>query len=47
MDDATYEQIELQKDWVGEERIPYLQEGMKTSTRALGSRFCRAKPAMP
>ena len=29
MDDATYEQIELQKDWVGEERIPYLQEGMK------------------
>ena len=29
MDDATYEQIELQKDWVGDERIPYLQEGMK------------------
>ena len=29
MDDATYEQIELQKDWVGEDRIPYLQEGMK------------------
>src|SRR5690606_15491334 len=25
MDDASYEQIELQKDWVGEERIPYLQ----------------------
>ena len=29
MDDASYEQIELQKDWVGEDRIPYLQEGMK------------------
>jgi elongation factor P len=29
MDDTNYEQIELQKTWVGEERIPYLQEGMK------------------
>ena len=29
MDNETYEQIELQKDWVGEDRIPYLQEGMK------------------
>ncbi|MBJ7484706.1 elongation factor P [Brevundimonas sp.] len=29
MDDATYEQIELQKDWVGEDSIPYLQDGMK------------------
>ena len=29
MDDQSYEQIELQKDWVGEDRIPYLQEGMK------------------
>ena len=29
MDDATYEQIELQKDWVGDDRIPYLQDGMK------------------
>ena len=29
MDDETYEQIELQKDWVGEDRIPYLQDGMK------------------
>ena len=29
MNDENYEQIELQKDWVGEERIPYLQEGMK------------------
>ena len=29
MNDENYEQIELQKDWVGEDRIPYLQEGMK------------------
>ena len=29
MNDENYEQIELQKEWVGEERIPYLQEGMK------------------
>jgi len=29
MDQATYEQIELQKDWVGEDRIPYLQDGME------------------
>ena len=29
MDDENYEQIELQKDWVGEDRIAYLQEGMK------------------
>ncbi|MFN4091678.1 MAG: elongation factor P [Brevundimonas sp.] len=29
MDDVTYEQIELQKDWVGEDSIPYLQDGMK------------------
>jgi elongation factor P len=29
MDDQSYEQIELQKDWVGEDRIAYLQEGMK------------------
>ena len=28
MDAETYEQIELQKDWVGEERTAYLQEGM-------------------
>jgi elongation factor P len=28
MDQTTYEQIELQKDWVGEERVPYLQDGM-------------------
>ena len=28
MDQATFEQIELQKDWVGEERVPYLQDGM-------------------
>ena len=29
MDDATHEQIELQKTWVGEDSIPYLQDGMK------------------
>jgi translation elongation factor P len=29
MDDATYEQTELQKDWVGEDRVAYLQDGMK------------------
>ncbi len=31
MDQDTYEQIELQKDWVGEDRIPYLQDGMKVT----------------
>jgi len=29
MDDESYEQIELSKAWVGEDRIAYLQEGMK------------------
>ena len=29
MDKDSYEQIELQKEWVGEERIPYLQDGME------------------
>ena len=29
MDKATYEQIELQKQWVGDERVPYLQDGME------------------
>ncbi|MBS0296677.1 MAG: elongation factor P [Proteobacteria bacterium] len=29
MDQNTYEQIELQKDWVGEERIAFLQDGMQ------------------
>ena len=28
MDQETYEQISLHKDWVGEDRIPYLQDGM-------------------
>ena len=28
MDQESYEQIELHKDWVGEDRIPYLQDGM-------------------
>jgi elongation factor P len=31
MDQDTYEQIELQKEWVGEERVPYLQDGMKVT----------------
>jgi elongation factor P len=31
MDQDTYEQIELQKDWVGEERVPFLQDGMKVT----------------
>src|ERR1700756_1038168 len=29
MDQNTYEQIELNKEWVGEERVPFLQDGMK------------------
>ena len=29
MDDETYEQIELQKDWVGEDQVRFLQDGMK------------------
>jgi elongation factor P len=29
MDQNTYEQIELSKEWVGEERVPFLQDGMK------------------
>ncbi len=28
MDQDTYEQIELHKDWVGEERVQFLQDGM-------------------
>ena len=31
MDQDTYEQIELQKDWVGEERAAFLQDGMKVT----------------
>jgi elongation factor P len=31
MDGATYEQIELQKDWVGEERVAFLQDGMQVT----------------
>lgn len=29
MDNASYEQIELHKDFVGEERVQYLQDGME------------------
>ena len=28
MDDKTYEQIELQKDWVGEDQVRFLHDGM-------------------
>ncbi len=28
MDNLSYEQIELQKDWVGEDRVQFLQDGM-------------------
>ena len=28
MDQNTYEQIELQKDWVGEDQVRFLQDGM-------------------
>jgi elongation factor P len=31
MDQATYEQVELQKDWVGDERVQFLQDGMKVT----------------
>ena len=31
MDTANYEQIELQKDWVGEDQIQYLQDGMQVT----------------
>lgn len=31
MDQGTYEQIELQKDWVGDERAQFLQDGMQVT----------------
>jgi elongation factor P len=31
MDGTSYEQIELGKDWVGEDLVPYLQEGMEVT----------------
>jgi len=33
MDTATYEQIELQKDWVGEDQVRFLQDGMQVTMR--------------
>ena len=33
MDVATYEQIELEKDFVGEERAQFLQDGMKVTVQ--------------
>ena len=38
MDKDSYEQIELQKDWVGEDRIPYLQDGMEVVIEFHGER---------
>ena len=31
MDAATYEQIELQRDWVGEDQVQFLQDGMQVT----------------
>jgi elongation factor P len=31
MDTSTYEQIELGKDWVGEDRVRFLQDGMRVT----------------
>jgi elongation factor P len=31
MDDKTYDQIELQKDWVGEDQVRFLHDGMKVT----------------
>ena len=31
MDTGTYEQIELQKDWVGEDQVQFLQDGMQVT----------------
>ncbi len=31
MDTGTYEQIELQKDWVGEDQVQFLQDGMEVT----------------
>jgi len=33
MDVASYEQIELQKDWVGEDQVQFLQDGMMVMIR--------------
>ena len=33
MDNATFEQIELQKDWVGEDQVQFLQDGMKVTIK--------------
>jgi len=31
MDEKTYDQIELQKDWVGEDQVRFLHDGMKVT----------------
>ena len=33
MNTANYEQVELQKDWVGEDQAQFLQDGMKVTIR--------------
>ena len=33
MDTSSYEQIELQKDWVGEDQVQFLQDGMKVTIK--------------
>ncbi len=44
MDQESYEQIELQKDWIGEDRVRFLQDGMQVTVesfeeRAIGIRL--------
>ena len=38
MDQATYEQIELQKDWVGEDQVRFLQDGMSVTVESFEER---------
>jgi elongation factor P len=38
MDTETYEQIELQKDWVGEDQVRFLQDGMKVTIESFEGR---------
>ena len=33
MDTSSYEQIELQKDWVGEDQVRFLQDGMEVTVQ--------------
>ena len=38
IDDETYEQIELQKDWLGEDQVRFLQDGMKVVVESFEGR---------